>query len=232
MNPTLHSQLNPTMIPLPTEPQDVKTAMTPEKSLLVETMSEMSLDDPTADDSLSTRSDRSLRRPETPPPADEQDEQVAVEQSTPGKKVVFSTLEIREYPIIPGDNPSVTVGCPITIDWAHDDLVTCHVEEYEGARPKPRTMIELRIPSQLREEMLKRQGYSRQDILAGTKKANLTKNARRRTQETMKLAPLQEFLEKAKRGTMNATLNRSGKKKEREMLNAHRVGSESDAISV
>ncbi len=143
------------------------------------------------------------------------------------KKVSFSTLEIREYGIIPGDNPAVTGGCPLSIDWVYDSVFTCSVENYEEVRPKTRSMTELRIPSREREETLRRVGFSRRDIQEGTKNANITRHQRRRTEETMKLAPVQEFLERAKRKTLHL-VGAGMKRKERELMRNFTAGSASE----
>ena len=39
------------------------------------------------------------------------------EENTTTTKVSFSVVQLREYPIIVGDNPGGRAGCPITIDW-------------------------------------------------------------------------------------------------------------------
>jgi hypothetical protein len=49
--------------------------------------------------------------------------------SSASSKLSWGALEIRTYPNILGDNPAVSDGCPITLDWRpisrekHDDLV-------------------------------------------------------------------------------------------------------------
>jgi len=145
-------------------------------------------------------------------------------QSGSRKSVSFSTLQIREYGIIPGDNPSVVLGCPLAIGWEYDGEITCSVEDYEESRPEPRTMIELRIPSLVREDKLRKVGFSRKEIQEGAKLAAITRNRRKRTEETMHLAPLHELFERVRRGTFN--LVKMGKKrKEHEMKRSFSTGS-------
>lgn len=146
------------------------------------------------------------------------------------KKVTFSTLQIREFGIIPGDNPSVTGGCPLSICWEYDNEFTCSVDDYEETRPKARSMTELRIPSRLRDERLRRVGFSRKEIQECTKYANITRLQRRRTTETMKLAPVQEFLERAKRKTLHL-VGAGSKRKERELMKQIPVSSTTTAKS-
>jgi hypothetical protein len=138
-----------------------------------------------------------------------------------GRRVTFSTLEIREYPICVGDNPAVSIGVPITIQWTHDGESIFSVEDYEEQRPTPRTMLQLRMPSRCRADLLKRLGFSRTDVMEGTKHANIARNRRKRTRETLKFQPAHEFLERARRATLNATLKRAAKRKEKEFLHRY-----------
>jgi hypothetical protein len=133
------------------------------------------------------------------------------------KKVTFSTLAIREYGIIPGDNPGVSCGCPLSIGWEYDDEFSFAIDEYEEQRSKPRSMTELRMPSMVREKKLREAGFSRRDIQESTKYANIARLQRRRTTETMNLAPIQEFLERAKRKTLHL-VGAGTKRKERELM--------------
>ncbi|CAJ1930915.1 unnamed protein product [Cylindrotheca closterium] len=132
--------------------------------------------------------------------------------------VSFSNIQIREYPIIVGDNPAIMTGTPITIDWEHVEEFDCSIDDYEQAKPKPRNMLELRLPARNRDEILKSQGFSLKDRQVGKKAANTTRRQRRRTSETMNLSIVQESIEKAKRAALNATIYRSRKQKEREFL--------------
>jgi hypothetical protein len=141
----------------------------------------------------------------------------AAKRSSNPKSVSFAMLEIREYPIVPGDNPSVLFGCPLSIAWEYDSDVTCSIDDYEEIRPQPRAMTQMRIPSALREEKLLRVGYSRRDIQEATKQATVVRNQRRKTAETMKLAPIQYFFERAKRKTLGLVQG-GAKRKERELL--------------
>jgi hypothetical protein len=134
--------------------------------------------------------------------------------------VSFSNVRIREYPITIGDNPSTTTGIPITIEWTHVAEIDCSIDDYESQKLEPRTMVELRLPAKLRDEMLKEQGFSVDARRNGMKAANIGRLQRRRTSETMNLAPLQEMIEKMSRATLNTTVNRRRKRKERELLSA------------
>lgn len=137
-------------------------------------------------------------------------------------KVSFSQIQIREYPIIVGDNPSIMTGVPITIDWEFVQELEFALEEYEASRPQHRTMVELRIPGKHRDAILKRQGFSLADRNRGKKAANITKSRRKRTSDTEQLSSAVEAMEKMKRATLNATLYRRRKQKERTFLSPYK----------
>jgi hypothetical protein len=139
-------------------------------------------------------------------------------KNTHSRKISFSTIEVREYPIIPGANPASFAGVPVTIGWTPVEAATLTVEEYESNKPEARTMVELRMPPCYRDDLLRRLGFSRSEILSSLKTANIVRNQRRRTSETMQLARTQEALEKVKRATLNATVLRGKKSQERKLL--------------
>jgi hypothetical protein len=139
------------------------------------------------------------------------------------KKVSFSIIEFREYPMIPGDNPATLCGVPITIDWIPiDDIIECTVDEYETDR-RPRKTVELRMPSWYRTDVLRSLGFSTKEIQAAIKEANIIRHKRVRTLETMQLAPAQAAFERMKRATLNATIRRGQKAKERKLLQEYSI---------
>lgn len=78
------------------------------------------------------------------------------------KKVRFSVVEIREYPMIVGDNPGGSQGPPITISWTSVSSFTIQVDEFQNSRlGQRRKHLELIIPLYQRKEILKRQGFRR-----------------------------------------------------------------------
>lgn len=82
-------------------------------------------------------------------------------------KVRFQNVEVREYPRILGDNPSVSAGPPITLDWAHDkrNSLSLPVEDWERARENDRrTKQEIRVPDHVRMEWLIGAGFSGSEL--------------------------------------------------------------------
>ena len=141
--------------------------------------------------------------------------------STKEKKVVsFSTVDIRHYPIIPGINPSVPGGVPLTISWEQIDAQHRTINDHEEERGPLRRFGPslLKIPPSKRTEILRRLGHSRLDIQTATKEATVLRNRRKRTLETLHLAPLEESFDRMKRAILNVTVRKSDKAQEREFL--------------
>jgi hypothetical protein len=117
------------------------------------------------------------------------------------KTVRFSTIEIREYGMCVGDNPAVGRGVPVTIEWDHsEEIFEFPVEDYDDERQlKRRLTSQLRIPPLVRRDILKKAGYSRQEILEGARKAEIARTRRQRTNQTLVWAPAEEFLERVRR---------------------------------
>ena len=91
-------------------------------------------------------------------------------------RVSFSTVEVKEYPIIPGVNPAVSMGVPLTIDWAplREQADSYDIDDYEQTNPsrERRGPLELRRLPSRRSELLLMMGVSRSEILEATKMAN------------------------------------------------------------
>ena len=139
----------------------------------------------------------------------------------PIAKVSFTKIQIREYPIIVGDNPSIMTGVPLSIDWVHVNEINMEIDTYESHRPEARSMAQLKIPSEIRTEILYKQGFTKEQIRYGLRQANLVKGQRQKTNErTKELTAIFDFGEKMKRATVNATFGRGKKKKEKEFLNS------------
>lgn len=129
-------------------------------------------------------------------------------------KVSFSKVEIREYPIIIGDNPSVSNGAPLTIAWEPQDQVSAALDEYENNRPPRRAYTEMSMPKIVREDMIRSAGISRGEIRRVTRDVNIARRQRRKTIELLHTATFEETMERAKRGIKNIIM-KSKKHKER-----------------
>ena len=104
------------------------------------------------------------------------------DQSSPKSSIKFSSVEIREYPRIVGDNPSCASGAPISIDWCHYPQQYYDFEDFEDGRPESRSRSEMKIPSRIRHRMLQSDwGCSMQSIMAAAKEAKEIQESRNKT---------------------------------------------------
>ena len=100
--------------------------------------------------------------------------------SLPKKGVHFSTIHVREHPIILGDNPAVSSGAPIQIDWDAQCDAIHHIDYYELIRLQERRTQrkEFLLPVGVRARMLLTAGYTIHEIAGATVEANACKISR------------------------------------------------------
>ena len=115
-------------------------------------------------------------------------------------RVAFSHVDIREYERVPGDNPCVRTGVPLSIGWKHIQHNPIQLDTYETSKGPPRDKIDMIVPSNVRRVMLRDKfGASIKDINAAVKSVNITKRQRKQTLASENIEVLQEVLESAKR---------------------------------
>ncbi|KAL3908844.1 MAG: hypothetical protein SGILL_008326 [Bacillariaceae sp.] len=118
--------------------------------------------------------------------------------SSSAKNVRFDQVEIREYHRTVGDNPSVSVGPPVGIDWNYYEAVKSSLEEYESFRGPRREQLELILTRNERDHLLVEWGVPTHRIAAGTRSALKAKNQRKQTiVNAGKMARLEEAIEAA-----------------------------------
>mmetsp|Transcript_38959 Transcript_38959/g.71976 ORF Transcript_38959/g.71976 Transcript_38959/m.71976 type:complete len:252 (-) Transcript_38959:96-851(-) len=113
------------------------------------------------------------------------------------QKITFSTVEIRGYKTILGDNPSVSSGPPLSIGWDVVSTVKVHVDVYETCRPNRRQETLLAVSTMEREERLMRAGYSRAALDEAVKQIRRQKNFRMETRQNLYRHGEEEFIEVA-----------------------------------
>lgn len=95
------------------------------------------------------------------------------------KKVFFDEIRIQEYPIILGDNPAVSCGAPITIDWESSNCSIVDLDFFEFCRtPQRKNRKKLILSVRRRAGFLLASGYSLEDIANATLQAEMTKKMR------------------------------------------------------
>ena len=104
------------------------------------------------------------------------------QSSSPKPSIKFSSVEIREYPRIVGDNPSCASGAPMSMDWCHYPQQYYEFDDFEEGRPEPRGRSEMQIPSRIRHQMLCCDwGCSMQSIMAAAKETKHIRELRNKT---------------------------------------------------
>ena len=81
------------------------------------------------------------------------------------RNVCFSDVSFRFYTCQLGDNPTCSVGPPISLSWTYITDISISVDKFEKTKKHPRKLDELIIPAFTRIKMLRRNGYSLQEIL-------------------------------------------------------------------
>lgn len=95
------------------------------------------------------------------------------------KSVSFSNVDIRDYSICPGDNPAVSRGVPLSLDWDYDPETSQDINQFEDDREGYRRVKDdLKLPSLQRVQILKHSGYSRGDINERVKEVEKAKDER------------------------------------------------------
>ena len=70
--------------------------------------------------------------------------------------VRFNSIQIRNYNITLGDNPSCRQGPPVTLDWSYDEMEPISIDSYEEERENPpRKLYQMYMQSRQRANLLK-----------------------------------------------------------------------------
>jgi len=121
---------------------------------------------------------------------------------TQHKRVEFTFLEVREYPVVLGDNPSVTEGPPITIDWGYDPSTkfVLDINSFERMRGNRRPACDLVLPRSVREQWLLCTGTTQKEIADAIRQCRKDKHSRAVSVTNTSLDPVNESIEKVTSG--------------------------------
>jgi len=114
------------------------------------------------------------------------------------KTVSFQSVEISQYPMELGDNPSAD-GLPITLGWQCDSKCSFQLDEYETAKPEPRRRDQFWMPAQYREELLSRSGVTASQMLRTTNDMKRIQKSRHRSIRNQKWDKVHLFMEESGR---------------------------------
>ena len=117
--------------------------------------------------------------------------------------VGFADVEVREYPRTLGDNPSVSKGPAVTLDWDYNISEPMPIDSYEGQRGNRRVACEMVMPQYVREAVLKEHGHSRKDIAEAVREIKKAKSKRTQTVNNIKYSSIQYAAERTKRTVKN-----------------------------
>lgn len=126
---------------------------------------------------------------------------------SPFAVVRFDKVEFREYPIILGDNPCTTSGPPIGLGWHYDpkDTLEFDVDSYETQRYLSgirRTKQDLRMPPEVRIDMVLNAGHSFQEIQSATQRVKEDQERRIASLRYRRYDVILERAEKIKKGVI------------------------------
>eukprot|EP00814_Leptocylindrus_danicus_P004896 CAMPEP_0116022308 /NCGR_PEP_ID=MMETSP0321-20121206/10910_1 /TAXON_ID=163516 /ORGANISM="Leptocylindrus danicus var. danicus, Strain B650" /LENGTH=258 /DNA_ID=CAMNT_0003493355 /DNA_START=96 /DNA_END=872 /DNA_ORIENTATION=- len=113
--------------------------------------------------------------------------------------VSFNKVQIREYPVTIGDNPSVSTGPPLSIGWDVQEEYHHDLDDYEDGRGPRRETFQMIVPRKTREDMLKHAGHSRREFASAIRGTIRTKNQRKATVRNLQFAKADEGIEKVAR---------------------------------
>jgi hypothetical protein len=132
-------------------------------------------------------------------------------------------IEIREHPRTLGDNPSVSRGPPLALDWYDEKLgntIVVELDQYEESRStQRRSKADLVLSNQERESILTEEvGVTARQLVTAMKEATKVKQMRRETNTSAHMEQTHVFLESAARKFQRLVRKRSSTKREIEEL--------------
>jgi hypothetical protein len=119
-------------------------------------------------------------------------------------KVNFELVTVREYQQTIGDNPSVSYGTPISLDWEYEENEPLDVDLYEAGRGGRRTARQFCLNHYQRKNTLVHKfGYSEEEVRAAKYRTNKVRSQREVSKMIQRdfwpLAVLEEIKESAVR---------------------------------
>ena len=144
---------------------------------------------------------------------------ILIKQTRRTTIVSFSSVEVRQYERILGDNPACSTGPPLTIGWKFDESKTMNmsVDDYEYDHGLNRDDTAMVLSRQAREEMLLELGYSLKEMAMSVRKNIRLKNRRRQTVNNLSVMKVEEMVETTMKKIGNVFPGRHRKKKEGRM---------------
>lgn len=94
-------------------------------------------------------------------------------------KVNFQNVVVREYQQTIGDNPSVTYGTPISLDWDYEQNEPLDLNVYEAGRGGRRSMRQMFLNHyQRKNTLIHKCGFSEEEVKAAKYRTNKVRSQR------------------------------------------------------
>jgi hypothetical protein len=120
-------------------------------------------------------------------------------QSKLKRNVTFSSVFIRDYERILGNNPSCTSGPSLALGWRYQSERKFSLDTFERCKGKLRRGSQLILSRESREMILLELGYSKKDLASAVRNNIKSKNQRRQTVTNLSASTVEESLENAGR---------------------------------
>lgn len=131
----------------------------------------------------------------------------AVSCPTLKRQVSFRHVEIRCYDQCVGDNPAVSYGTPIQLDWHYEEMAPLDLDAYErerGVRRNPRQMMMNYFNR--RHVLTYRCGVTEEDLVSAERAANRIRAQRAVTRALLPAAIVEDLFTSGVRKTKRALL--------------------------
>jgi hypothetical protein len=133
----------------------------------------------------------------------------ALENCRKSGGVRFHVIQVREYEQTMGDNPSVSYGTPISLDWEYEELEPVDLEVYEATRGPRRPMRQMILNYYKRRNILTwRCGFSEEELKVAQSEATKTRRARAMTKALLPAQIMEEVMQSVARKTKRFTQRR------------------------
>mmetsp|Transcript_25833 Transcript_25833/g.48910 ORF Transcript_25833/g.48910 Transcript_25833/m.48910 type:complete len:180 (-) Transcript_25833:53-592(-) len=96
------------------------------------------------------------------------------------RQVSFTSLEIREYPVVPGSHPQCSGGCPIELGWDYHSASELPLDQYESVRSPRRPRDQLRLSVEERESLLSANDCTAGEVRRAARRHHRTKSCEER----------------------------------------------------
>ena len=120
-------------------------------------------------------------------------------------KVEFRDITVRDYPMTIGDNPCVSYGTPVSLDWDYEEKQPLDLDLYEAERGTRRSLRQMNINYyQRRNILIHKCGFTEEEVQQAKREAKKTKNQRALTSVFVPFGKIEEAGESIIRKTKRA----------------------------